>query len=244
LIELYGSPTPNVLKVILLLEEIEAPYEVRRVDVWRGEQFSDAFVALNPNSKVPVIVDRDTADGQPRNVFESGAILFYLAEKSGSCLPQAGWPRYEVMQWLMFQVAGLGPMCGQFNHFHMFAPDGNNYSRSRYATELKRLYGVIESRLTSVPFIGGAEYSIADMSVFPWIRSQAKRFGPAIEWLREDSAAHPALARWFSAVTERPAVRRALQVFDAISSTLKHATPDDLDRIFGRGRYAVTIAAS
>jgi GST-like protein len=106
------------------------------------------------------------------------------------------------------------------------------------------LYGVIESRLTSVPFIGGAEYSIADMSVFPWIRSQAKRFGPAIEWLREDSAAHPALARWFSAVTERPAVRRALQVFDAISSTLKHATPDDLDRIFGRGRYAVTIAAS
>jgi GSH-dependent disulfide-bond oxidoreductase len=239
LIELYGSPTPNVLKVILLLEEIEARYEIRRVDVWRGEQFSEAFVALNPNSKVPVIVDREAPGGQTRNVFESGAILFYLAEKSGRFLPEEGWGRYEVMQWLMFQVAGLGPMSGQFNHFHMFAPEGNDYSRSRYTTELHRLYGVIERRLASVPFIGGAGYSIADMSVFPWIRNQARRFGPDFEWLRDDSAGHPALARWFNAVSERPGVRRALQVFDAISSTLKNATADDLDRIFGRGRYAV-----
>jgi GST-like protein len=238
-IELYGSPTPNVLKVILLLEEIEARYEVRRVDVWRGEQFSDTFVALNPNSKVPVIVDRNTADGQPRNVFESGAILFYLAEKSGRFLPLSGWPRYEVMQWLMFQMAGLGPMSGQFNHFYMFATEGNEYSRSRYATELKRLYGVIERRLAAVPFLGGAEYSIADMCVFPWIRNQARRFGPEFEWLRTDSSVHPGLARWFGAVSERPGVLRALQVFDAISSTLKNATADDLDRIFGRGIYAI-----
>jgi GST-like protein len=238
LIELYGSPTPNVLKVIILLEEIETRYEIRRVDVWRGEQFTEAFVALNPNSKVPVIVDREGFDGEPRAVFESGAILFYLAEKSGRFLPSQGWPRYEVMEWLMFQVAGLGPMSGQFNHFQMFAPEGNDYSRSRYTTELKRLYAVIDRRLSAAAFIGGAAYSIADMSVFPWVRNQARRFGPDIEWLRENSRDHPHLARWFSAVAQRPAVQRALQVFDAIQSTLKDASPDDLDRIFGRGRYA------
>jgi GSH-dependent disulfide-bond oxidoreductase len=236
LIELYGSPTPNVLKVIILLEEIERRYEIRRVDVWRGEQFTEAFVALNPNSKVPVIVDREGLE--PRAVFESGAILFYLAEESGRFLPGQGWPRYEVMQWLMFQVAGLGPMSGQFNHFQMFAPEDNDYSRSRYTTELKRLYGVIDRRLSVAEFIGGAAYSIADISVFPWLRNQARRFGPDIEWLREDSRDHPNLARWFSAVSQRPAVQRALQVFDAIKSTLKDAGPDDLDRIFGRGKYA------
>jgi GST-like protein len=238
LIELHGSPTPNVLKVILLLEEIEARYEVRRVDVWRGEQFTDAFVALNPNSKVPVIVDKEGIGGQPRTVFESGAILVYLAEKSGRFLAREGWARYEVLQWLMFQVAGLGPMSGQFNHFQMFAPEGNDYSRSRYTTELKRLYGVIDRRLRHAPFIGGAEYSIADMSVFPWIRNQARRFGSEIGWLRESSNEHPGIQRWFEAVCQRPAVQRGLKVFDAIGSTLKDASADDLDRIFGRGRYA------
>jgi GST-like protein len=243
-IELYGSPTPNVLKVIMILEEIGERYETRRVDVWRGEQFTEQFVALNPNSKVPVIVDREGIDGRSRVVFESGAILFYLAEKSGRFLPRAGGERYDVMQWLMFQMAGVGPMSGQFNHFFMFAPPGNEYSRRRYATELKRLYGVIDRRLSGSGFIGGSEYSIADMSVFPWIRNQARRFGAEIEWLRIDAAAHPHLGRWFESVSQRTATQRALLAFDAIGSTLKGATADDLDRIFGRGKYAVELTSS
>jgi GST-like protein len=237
-IRLYGSPTPNVLKVVMALEEIGAQYEIQRVDVWRGEQFSESFVALNPNSKVPVIVDHDVAGAQPRAVFESGAILFYLAEKSGRLLPHSGWNRYEVMQWLMFQMAGIGPMSGQFNHFFMFAPAGNEYSRSRYATELKRLYGVIDRRLARSAFIGGPEYSVADVAVFPWIRNQARRFGAEIEWLQTSSPEHPHLGRWFDSVAQRPGTQRALRVFDAIGSTLKDATADDLDRIFGRGKYA------
>jgi GST-like protein len=239
LIRLYGSPTPNVLKVVMLLEEIEARYEIQRVDVWRGEQFSEAFVALNPNSKVPVIVDQDGPGGQARAVFESGAILFYLAEKSGRFMPKTGWERYEVMQWLMLQMASVGPMSGQFNHFFMFAPPGNEYSRSRYATELKRLYGVIDRRLAVSAFIGGPEYSIADIAVFPWIRNQARRFGAEIAWLHDESLEHPHLGRWFNVVSERAGTQRALKAFDAIGSTLKNATADDLDRIFGRGKYAV-----
>jgi GST-like protein len=138
----------------------------------------------------------------------------------------------------MFQMAGIGPMSGQFNHFFMFAPAGNEYSRSRYATELKRLYGVIDRRLASSAFIGGPEYSVADIAVFPWIRNQARRFGTEIEWLQTSSPEHPHLGRWFDSVAQRPGTQRALRVFDAIGSTLKDATTDDLDRIFGRGKYA------
>jgi GST-like protein len=238
-ITLYGSPTPNVLKVNILLEEIAARYEIRRVDVWRGEQFSAEFVALNPNSKVPVIVERDEARGTTCTVFESGAILCYLAEKARRFFPLDGVARYEVMQWLMFQVAGLGPVSGQFNHFHMFAPAGNDYSRSRYATELNRLHGVLDARLATSAFLGGAEYSIADMAVYPWIRNQARRFGKDFAWLAHPSPAFPALARWFDEISSRPAVQRAVEAFDAIGSTLAHASADDLDRIFGRGRYAL-----
>lgn len=241
MIELYGSPTPNVLKVVLMLEEIGARYEIHRVDVWRGEQFTEKFVALNPNSKVPVIVDHEATGGQSRAVFESGAILFYLAEKSGEFLPRAGWNRYEVMQWLMFQMAGLGPMSGQFNHFFMFAPPGNEYSRRRYATELNRLYEVIDRRLSASAFIGGPEYSIADMAVYPWIRNQSRRYGADIDWLRAQATGRPHLGRWFETVSNRPGTQRALAAFDAIGSTLKNATADDLDRIFGRGKYAVEM---
>jgi GST-like protein len=238
LIVIYGSTTPNVLKVTLALEEIGYSYSIRKVDVWRGEQFKDSFVHLNPNSKVPVLLEREQPSGEPHVVFESGAILLYLAEKSGRFLPQSGRARYEAMQWLMFQIAGLGPISGKFNHLMMFAASGNDYSRSRYLPELKRLYGVIERRLAATEFVGGEEYSIADMAVFPWIRNQSKRFGDEIEWLAATSSSHPCLARWFEALSARPAVQRAIDAFEAIGSTLKLASNDELDRVFGRGKYA------
>jgi GST-like protein len=239
MIELHGSPTPNVLKVTIMLEEVGLPYAIRPVNVWKGEQFTDGFVRLNPNSKVPVIVDHDV-EGEPYPVFESVAILFYLAEKTGKLLPAEGRARHDVMQWLIFQAAGHGPMTGQFNHFTMFAPPGNEYSRSRYTTEVRRLYGVIDKRLGSSRYLGGAEYSIADIAVFAWIAHQSRRFGKDLQFMNASWEGHPGLARWFSAVAARPAVRRGEEAFAAIRSTLSTATTDELDRVFGRGRYAAT----
>lgn len=237
-IELYGSPTPNVLKITIMLEEVGLAYEIHQVNVWKGEQFTDQFVKLNPNGKVPVIVDRDP-DGEPYAVFESGAILLYLAEKTGRLLPVQGRPRYDVIQWLAFQMAGLGPMSGQFNHFTMFAGDGNEYSLSRYTTEVARLYRVIDRRLLETSYVGGADYSVADIAIYAWIAHQSRRFGQAIEFMNASWQGHPGLARWFRDVSARPAVVRGEAAFAALPSKLGTATPDDLDRIFGRGRYAV-----
>lgn len=236
MVTLYGSPTPNVLKVTIMLEEVGLEYGIRTVNIWKGEQFGEAFVRLNPNSKVPVIVDGD-AHGESYVVFESGAILFYLAEKTGRLLPAAGPARYDAMQWLVFQIAGLGPMTGQFNHFTMFAPEGNEYSRSRYTTEVRRLYGVIERRLSAVRYLGGADYSIADISVYAWLAHQSRRFGATIPFMNATSEHHPSLARWFGEVAARPAVQCGEAAFATIRSTLPTATPDELDRVFGRGRY-------
>lgn len=240
MIELHGSPTPNVLKITVMLEETGLAYEIRPVNVWKGQQFSDAFVQLNPNSKVPVIVDRDSPGGNPYPVFESGAILIYLAEKTGNFLSREGRQRHDTLQWLMFQVAGLGPMAGQFNHFTMFAPEGNDYSRSRYTTEMKRLYGVLDRRLAQAPYLGGDVYSIADIAVYAWIAHQSRRFGEKIAFMNASSQENPALARWFHEVASRPAVQRGEAAFAGIRSTLGTATPDELDRVFGRGRYAAT----
>lgn len=240
MITLYGSPTPNVLKVTIMLEEVGLEYELRPVNIWKGEQFGEAFVRLNPNSKVPVIVD-GTESAEPYVVFESGAILFYLAEKTARLLPATGRARYDVMQWLAFQIAGLGPMTGQFNHFALFAPEGSEYSRSRYATEVRRLYGVMERRLSTVRYLGGGEYSIADISVYAWVAHQSRRFGGTIPFMNAAFEEQLSLARWFGEVSVRPAVQRGEAAFATIRSTLPKATPDDLDRVFGRGRYAAPL---
>jgi GST-like protein len=237
-IELYGSPTPNVLKITIMLEEVGLPYETRQVNVWKGEQFTEEFVKLNPNSKVPVIVDHEPA-GDPYPVFESGAILLYLAEKTGRLLPGQGRARYDVIQWLAFQMAGLGPMTGQFNHFMMFAGGGHEYSASRYTTEVARLYRVIDRRLTEASYLGGDAYSIADIAAYAWIAHQARRFGRTLQFMDASSQEHPALARWFGEVSARPGVVRGEAAFAALPSQLGMATPDDLDRVFGRGRYAM-----
>jgi GST-like protein len=231
MIDFYALTSPNVQKIYIMLEETGLPYKEIFVDVWKGEQFKPEFLKINPNGKIPVIVDHDGPGGKPYTVFESGAILLYLAEKTGRFLPADTAKKYDVIQWLMLQVSGVGPMFGQFTHFNMFAPKpGNEYALSRYRTEMKRLYEVLEKRLAVVPYLGGDEYSIADIATWPWTRNHDAQ---GVKW--EDN---PNLARWFNAIAERPAVKRALEKVAAIKSSRDTATEDDKDRLFGRGKYA------
>lgn len=237
MIDLYASPTPNVLKVEIMLEELGLPYRLLPINVWKGDQFTDAFRALNPNSKVPVIVDHD-ADGGDCPVFESAAILIYLAEKSGRFLPPSGRARTQVLQWLMFQAANQGPASGQLVHFQRYAGPGNDYSLSRYKTEVRRLYGVLEERLAAAPYLAGEDYSIADMATLPWVLLFDRMFADAIPFLKIDGAKGTALARWVGRCLERPAVARAIALHAALKSDMPTATDEDKDRFFGRGRYA------
>jgi GST-like protein len=232
MIDLYALTSPNVQKIYLMLEETKLPYKEHFVDVWKGEQYNPDFIKINPNSKIPAIVDHDGPGGKPYIVFESGAILLYLAEKTGKFLPQDMAKKYEVLQWLMFQLTGIGPMFGQWAHFKMLAPKDKDtsYSMSRYQTELKRLYEVMEKRLAHSPYLGGAEYSIADIATFPWTRNHDAQ---GVKW--DD---HPNVARWFKAIDERPAVKAALAKVGAIKSNRDTATEDQKDRFFNRGRYA------
>lgn len=229
MIDFYALTSPNVQKIFIMLEELALPYNMIPVDVWKGDQFKPEFLTINPNGKIPVIVDHDGPGGQPYRVFESGAILMYLAEKSGRFLPKDMAQKYEVIQWLMIQLTGVGPMFGQFTHFKNFAGPGNEYAMRRYQSEVKRLYEVMEARLAHKPYLGGHEYSIADIATFPWTRAHDLQ---GVKW--EDN---PNLARWFAAISERPAVKAALAKIAAITSSRETAKPDDLDRFFGRGRY-------
>jgi GSH-dependent disulfide-bond oxidoreductase len=231
MIDFYALTSPNVQKIYIMLEECGLPYREIFVDVWKGDQFQPEFLKINPNNKIPAIVDHDGPGGKPYAVFESGAILLYLAEKTGSLLPKDAAKRYDVIQWLMIQLTGIGPMFGQWNHFKLFAPKtGNEYSMSRYTSELKRLYDVLEERLGETRFLGGDEYSIADIATFPWTRNHDAH---GVKWEN-----NPNLARWFAAIAERPAVKRALDKVAAVKSARETASDDDKDRFFGRGRYA------
>jgi GST-like protein len=201
MIDLHASPTPNGLKVRLFLEETGVPYRWVPVSLARGEQFSPAFVAISPNAKIPAIVDHAPADGDgPLPVFESGAILHYLARKTGRGLPGGERARLEAMQWLFWQVSALGPMAGQAGYFRVYAPQPVPAAIERYTRELQRLYGVLDHRLDGRDFIAGAELSIADIACYPWIVPHAAH--------GQDLAAFPHLARWFRAIGERAATRR------------------------------------
>jgi GSH-dependent disulfide-bond oxidoreductase len=172
MIDLYALTSPNVQKIYIMLEECGLPYKEHFVDVWKGEQYKPEFSKVNPNNKIPAIVDHDGPGGKPLTVIESGAILLYLAEKTGKFLPKDAAKKYEVIQWLMIQLTGVGPMFGQWTHFKLFAPKGDNdYSMARYTSEIKRLYEVLEKRLGEVPYLGGQDYSIADIATFPWTRN-------------------------------------------------------------------------
>jgi GSH-dependent disulfide-bond oxidoreductase len=199
MIDLYTFTTPNGRKASIMLEEVELPYTVHSIDIRKDDQFAPEFIAINPNSKIPAIVDHD------RNitVFESGAILIYLAEKTGQLLPQETKSRFNVLQWLMFQMASVGPMFGQLNHFRRFAPEQLPYAISRYETETLRLYGVLNRQLQDQEFICG-EYSIADVATYPWVAIYE------FQGLTLDQ--HPHLKRWVETVEQRPAVQRGMAV--------------------------------
>jgi GST-like protein len=236
MIELYGMGSPNVVKIFLALEELAVPYNVHPVDVFKGAQFDAAFTKLNPSAKVPVIVDSEGPDGKPYTVFESGAILIYLAEKMGELMPDDPIGRYETIQWLMVQLTGLGPMFGQFVHFSRFAPKGNDYALSRYRTQVCRVLDVLEQRLAAKPWLAGADYTIADIAVFPWARNVGALMG------KETEAHYPKLMQWVATIGARPAVVKALAAVDDIRSKTTQfdkAAPELLDKLFGRGSFAV-----
>jgi len=203
MINLYSWPTPNGHKVHIMLEEVGVPYKVFGIDIAKGAQFGPEFLNVSPNNKIPAILDKEGPDGKPFPLFESGAILIYLAEKMKSdLLPTAPAKRYEVLQWLMFQMSGLGPMLGQAHHFREYAPEKIDYGIERYTKEAARLYGVMDKRLGEADYLAG-DYSIADVACFPWIRSYAKQ-GQNLE-------DYPNLKRWFLAIKERPAVQKGLE---------------------------------
>ncbi|NMG66468.1 glutathione S-transferase family protein [Azoarcus indigens] len=204
MITLYTWSTPNGYKVSIALEELGLPYEVRPINITRDEQFAPEFLAINPNNKIPAIVDSDGPGGRPITLMESGAILIYLAEKSGRLLPQDARERYEVLQWLMFQMGGIGPMLGQAHHFLRFAPERLPYPMERYGKEARRLYSVLESRLANRDWLAGSSYSIADIATFPWIGRH--------EWQGISLEDYPAVNRWFQAIAARPAVERGRKV--------------------------------
>jgi GST-like protein len=230
MIDFYALTSPNVQKIFIALEELELPYNTKFVDVWKGEQFAPEFLKINPNGKIPAIVDHDGPGGRPYTVFESGAILLYLADKTGKLLSKDTRKRFDAIQWLMIQLTGIGPAFGQYTHFTLFGPSGNDYSVSRYRTEMKRLYELLEKRLGETPYLGGEQYSIADVATFPWTRNHDAQ---GVKW-----ADNPNLGRWFDAIAARPAVKRALEKIGQIKSTREVATDDHKDRLFGRGRYA------
>jgi GSH-dependent disulfide-bond oxidoreductase len=202
MIDLYTWATPNGHKVSIMLEELGLDYRVHPVDIGNDEQFAPDFIAINPNAKIPAIIDTDEVT--PFAVFESGAILIYLAEKYGQLLPTDRRGRSLVIQWLMFQVGGLGPMLGQAQHFRRFAPQPLAYAIERYTAEARRLYGVLDARLAGSEYVGGGSYSIADIAAYPWV-------GRA-EWQGVPLDAFPQVRRWLDAVGERPAVQRGMQV--------------------------------
>ncbi len=203
MITLYTWGTPNGQKISIMLEECGLPYAVRPVDITRNEQFDPDFLAVNPNNKIPAITDSDGPGGQAMNLFESGAILVYLAEKTGRFLPAAGAERYAALQWLMFQMGGVGPIFGQTHHFLRFAPAPVPYAIERYRKETARLYGVLDGQLGRQDYLAG-DYSIADMATYPWVMRH--------EWQGIDLAQYPHVARWASAVGQRPAVIRGMGV--------------------------------
>jgi len=203
-IDLYYWPTPNGWKVTIFLEETGTPYRVVPVNIGKGEQFAPEFLRISPNNRMPAIVDPDGPDGAPISIFESGAILIYLAEKTGQFLPQDPRRRYQALEWLMFQMGGVGPMFGQASHFLRYAPEKIPYAIDRYTNESRRLCRVLDARLADHDFVAG-EYSIADMAIFPWVHALERVVG-----LDE----MPHLARWLTTLRARPAVERGLAVLD------------------------------
>jgi GST-like protein len=226
MIDLYYWTTPNGHKITIFLEETGLPYNIIPINIGKGDQFKPEFLAVAPNNRIPAIVDRAPADGgEPIGIFESGAILQYLAEKTGRFLPQQLRPRTEAMQWLFWQMAGLGPMAGQNGHFSQYAPDKIPYAIDRYVKETNRLYGVLNKRLTDREFLAG-DYSIADMASYPWIVPY-ERHGQTLDDF-------PHLKRWFETIRARPAVERAYEKAKGVNTQTGINTEEQRRILFGQ----------
>ena len=228
MIDVYSTATPNGHKVHVMLEECGLPYRVHHIDISAGDQFTPHFLSISPNNKIPAIVDADGPDGKPISLFESGAILVYLASKTGRFLGETDREKFVTLQWLMFQMGGVGPMLGQAHHFRMYAPEKIEYAVNRYTNEAKRLYGVLDRRLGESAYLAGDAYTIADIATFPWTRS----------WKNQgiELADYPHVQRWFDEIAARPAVMRGV----AVLAGLRKPLTDDKarDTLFGATQYA------
>ncbi|TAJ17407.1 MAG: glutathione S-transferase family protein [Rugosibacter sp.] len=231
MINVYSWPTPNGHKVHIMLEEcglrLGRDWQAHAINIGTGDQFTPEFLKISPNNKIPALVDPDGPDGKPIALFESGAILLYLAAKTGKFLPKGDRQKFEVLQWLMFQMGGVGPMLGQAHHFRMYAPEKIDYAVNRYTSEAKRLYGVMNRQLSQQRYIAGNAYSIADIAIFPWLRSWQNQ---GIDWVD-----YPALKVWFDKIEQRPAVKRGV----AVLTDLRKPLTDDKARdiLFGKIQY-------
>jgi GST-like protein len=228
MIEVWTWPTPNGHKVHIMLEEVGLPYKVVPINIGQGEQFKPEFLAITPNHRIPAIVDPEGPGGKRLTLFESGAILIYLAEKTGKLIPADPAARYTCLQWLMFQMGGVGPMFGQYNHFAAYAPEKIPYAIERYTNEVKRLHRVLDQRLGESEFLAGAEYSIADIATFPWVRNPARR--------GIDLADYPHVRRWHDEIAARPAVMRGVEV---LSENQRRGAMTDQERenLFGAKQF-------
>ncbi len=231
MIDVYSWATPNGHKVHIMLEEcgfkLGGDWQAHPVNIGTGDQFKPEFLKISPNNKIPALVDPNGPDGKPISLFESGAILLYLAAKTGKFLPKSDRAKFEVLQWLMFQMGGVGPMLGQTHHFRLYAPEKVEYAINRYSNETKRLYGVMNQQLATHKFIAGSQYSIADIAIFPWLRNWANQ---GIDW-----ADYPHLKQWFDLIGARPAVKRGVEVL----AGLRKPITDDKAReiLFGNTQY-------
>ena len=227
MIDVFSWPTPNGHKIHIMLEECGLPYRAIPVNIGAGDQFKPEFLAISPNNKIPAITDPDGPGGQPISLFESGAILVYLAAKTGRFLPTGDREKYEVLQWLMFQMGGVGPMLGQAYHFRIYAPEKIEYAVNRYSNEAKRLYSVIDKRLSQSLWLGGREYSIADIATFPWLRS----------WENQGIVLgdYPHLKAWFDRIAERPAVQRGVKVLAELRKPIRDEKEKEI--LFGKAQY-------
>ncbi|MCG2655745.1 MAG: glutathione binding-like protein [Hydrogenophaga sp.] len=231
MIDVYSWPTPNGHKVHIMLEEcglrLGRDWRVHPVNIGQGDQFRPEFLTIRANNKIPALLDPVGPDGKPFSLFESGAILLYLAAKTGKLLPRTDRQKFEVLQWLMFQMGGVGPMLGQAHHFRIYAPEKIGYAVDRYTNEAKRLYGVMDKQLSGHKFIAGNQYTVADIAIFPWLRSWQNQ---GIDW-----ADYPRLKDWFDRIAARPAVQRGV----AVLADARKPLNDDRAReaLFGKDQY-------
>ena len=231
MIDIYSWATPNGHKVHIMLEEcgqrLGRDWQAHPINIGTGDQFQSAFLDISPNNKIPAMVDPNGPNGKPMHLFESGAILLYLASKFNRFLPKSDAAKFETLQWLMFQMGGVGPMLGQAHHFRIYAPEKIDYAYDRYTNEAKRLYGVLDKQVQKHPYIAGKQYTVADIATFPWLRSWQNQ---GIDWKN-----YPALRDWFDRVSERPAVKRG----GIVLAHLRKPLVDDQARqaLFGKDQY-------